>query len=217
MVYHRRRGTAIVDTPKGILVVSESGRGYLLPGGNARKGESRRKAAIRELEEETGLKATDVSYLFEIKGGIHKNRKGHSFRTAHKVFLVKTIGTAKPKGEIKNLTYVNDSDSLDLSRSTRRIIERYNEIKSLTLSKKIFRKIKRRWKRIVRKIRKSLTFWNEIEKPPKWVEKKYLKWHEKDHTGVPTTLYFKGKTFLYKVKLDEQLISRHWYRKKRRK
>jgi 8-oxo-dGTP diphosphatase len=80
LVYLRRRGTAIVDTPKGILVVSESGRGDLLPGGNARKGESRRKAAIRELEEETGLKATDVSYLFEIKGEIHKNRRGQPFR-----------------------------------------------------------------------------------------------------------------------------------------
>jgi len=135
LVYHRRRGTAIVDTPKGILVVSESGRGYLLPGGNARKGESRRKAAIRELEEETGLKATDVSYLFEIKGGIHKNRRGHSVRTSHKVFLVKTIGVAKPQGEIKHLAYVDGSNSLNLSRSTRRIIERYNKIKNLMLSK----------------------------------------------------------------------------------
>jgi len=46
---HRRRGTTIVDTPNGILVVSEGGRTYYLPGGVARKGESRRKAAIREL------------------------------------------------------------------------------------------------------------------------------------------------------------------------
>jgi ADP-ribose pyrophosphatase YjhB (NUDIX family) len=135
LVYLRRRGTAIVDTPKGILVVSESGRGYLLPGGNARKGESRRKAAIRELAEETGLKATDVSYLFEIKGGIHKNRRGHSFRTSHKVFLIKTTGTAMPKGEIKHLAYVKDQNSLNLSQSTKTIIERYNEIKNLMLLK----------------------------------------------------------------------------------
>lgn len=130
MVRDRRRGTAIVDTPQGILVVSESGRAYLLPGGNARTGESRRKAAIRELKEETSLHATDVSYLFECKGGIHRNHRGHSVRTAHKVFLVKANGVAKPQGEINHLAYVNESSSLNLSQSTKRILKRYNEIKN---------------------------------------------------------------------------------------
>jgi len=51
----RRRGTAIVDTSRGILVVSHGNRTFYLPGGGAEKGESQKNAAIRELKEETGL------------------------------------------------------------------------------------------------------------------------------------------------------------------
>ena len=49
MVYVRRRGTAIVDTPSGILVVSKDGRLFTLPGGGARPDETDSEAAIREL------------------------------------------------------------------------------------------------------------------------------------------------------------------------
>jgi hypothetical protein len=35
MVHRRRRGTAIVETPKGILVASERRKIFLLPGGGA--------------------------------------------------------------------------------------------------------------------------------------------------------------------------------------
>ena len=55
-MHKRRRGTAIVDTPKGIVVVSVGGRTYYLPGGGARRGESRESAAIRELREETAYR-----------------------------------------------------------------------------------------------------------------------------------------------------------------
>jgi 8-oxo-dGTP pyrophosphatase MutT (NUDIX family) len=75
MVHVRRRGSVIVHTPNGILVVSEGGRTFLLPGGVARRHESRRSAAIRELKEETGLEAVDCSYLFEYKVKVHKDRR----------------------------------------------------------------------------------------------------------------------------------------------
>mgnify|MGYP001595728927 CR=1 FL=1 len=41
MAHLRRRGTAIVETEKGILVAAGRGK-FLLPGGNAKRSESRR-------------------------------------------------------------------------------------------------------------------------------------------------------------------------------
>jgi len=65
MAFKRRRGTAIVETSKGILVVSHNNRTFYLPGGGAEKGESRKEAAIRELKEETNLQTLSCSFLFE--------------------------------------------------------------------------------------------------------------------------------------------------------
>ena len=61
----RRRGTAIVDTLRGILVVSHDDRTFYLPGGGAEKGESQKTAAIRELKEETCLETVACRFLFE--------------------------------------------------------------------------------------------------------------------------------------------------------
>src|SRR3989344_4544949 len=71
MTIVRRRGTAIVDTPKGILVCSGRRKIFLLPGGGTERKskESRRKAAMRELREETGLKAYSSKYLFTYNEG----------------------------------------------------------------------------------------------------------------------------------------------------
>jgi 8-oxo-dGTP diphosphatase len=129
MVRRRRRGSVIVDTPDGILVVSERGRTYLLPGGVAKRHESRQSAAIRELREETGLEAIDFSYLFEYRGKVHVGRNGRLFRNAHKVFLAKTNGVAEPRSEIKHLAYF-DGSNVHVSLATRRIIEKYREIKN---------------------------------------------------------------------------------------
>jgi 8-oxo-dGTP diphosphatase len=133
MVNLRRRGTAIVDTPEGILVVSESGNRYSLPGGNARKGESRKNATIRELGEETGLKALNCVFLFEYFGmGTHKDVKGGFFKTVHKVFLVKTEGVPKPRREVKHVRFF-DGSNVTLHDSSRKIIDRYQRIKKFIL------------------------------------------------------------------------------------
>ena len=129
MVHRRRRGTAIVDTPQGILLVSERGRLFLLPGGGANPHESRRTAAIRELREETGLEAAECTYLFRYKGRLHKDFKGGRFWDEHKVFLVKTKGDPQPRHEIKEIAYFNGS-TIKLSSSAQRIIERYNSWKN---------------------------------------------------------------------------------------
>jgi 8-oxo-dGTP diphosphatase len=110
----RRRGTAIVKTPKGILVVSNNNRIFYLPGGGAEKSESRKDAAIRELKEETSLDTLGCTFLFEYQ----------SLTNSHKVFLMETVGVAKPCNEIKYIDYFNGSN-LRVSDATWEILEKY--------------------------------------------------------------------------------------------
>ena len=124
MVYTRRRGTAIVDTPKGILVVSLDGSNFTLPGGGAHRDESRKEAAIRELMEETRMKAVSLTPLFEFLGGVHKGPRGGTFRNAHKVFRVTATGTPKPGQEVKSVAYY-DGFRPSLTPSAEKIIEKY--------------------------------------------------------------------------------------------
>ena len=124
MVYIRRRGTVILDTPSGILVVSKDSRVFTLPGGGARRDETDREAATRELKEETGLDMTEAVYLFEFLGLTHAGPKGGIFRNAHKVFLAKAKGVPRPGREIKKVAYYTGSQPT-LTFSARRIIDRY--------------------------------------------------------------------------------------------
>jgi len=128
MVYRRRRGTAIVETPNGILVVSLDGSNFTLPGGGALRDESRREAAVRELMEETGMKAVDLTPLFEFTGGMHKGPRGGTFRNAHKVFLVTATGTPEPGREVKRVAYY-DGLGPSLTPSAEKIIEKYRSAK----------------------------------------------------------------------------------------
>jgi len=117
--FKRRRGTAIVDTQKGILVVSHNNRTFYLPGGGAEKGESRKDAAIRELKEETNLQTLNCRFLFEFE----------SVTNSHKVFLIKSWGIPKPSSEIKYIDYFNGSN-LKVSSTAWEILELYHEIKN---------------------------------------------------------------------------------------
>jgi 8-oxo-dGTP diphosphatase len=114
MVVKRRRGTAIVETPQGILVVSHNNRTFYLPGGGAEPGESRQDAAIRELYEETNLKTLNCSFLFIYE----------ALSNSHKVFLIQSTGNAKPSSEIRFIDYFNGSN-LRVSDTTWDIIEKY--------------------------------------------------------------------------------------------
>jgi len=129
MVYTRRRGTAIVETPKGILVVSLDGVNFTLPGGGAHRDESRREAAIRELMEETGMKAVTLTHLFEFLGGVHTGPRGGTFRNAHKVFLVTATGSPKPGQEVRRVAYY-DGSGPNLTPSAEKIIGKYRSAKS---------------------------------------------------------------------------------------
>ncbi|MCL2257630.1 MAG: NUDIX domain-containing protein [Nitrososphaerota archaeon] len=120
----RRRGTAIVDTPKGILVVSENGKKYDLPGGAAKDGENQKDATLRELEEETKLKTTECFWLFDFKGRIQRDIKGGFFIDLHKVYLTKVTGIAQPNNEIKYISYTKNSKT-PLSYAANQIIKKY--------------------------------------------------------------------------------------------
>lgn len=124
MITRRRRGTAIVETPEGILVVSRDGRTFFLPGGGAENGESRRDAAVRELMEETGLQAVGCRFLFEYP----------SFVNDHKVFLMETTGVAEPDSEIRYVDFF-DGSNLKVSASSWEIIELYHLKKDIKTSR----------------------------------------------------------------------------------
>lgn len=129
MVRKRRRGAAIVDTTKGILVVSGSKKLFILPGGGANRGESRRKAAMRELYEETGLHSISSSYLFSVIGTVHKSHGGGHFQDHNKVFLIKIEGVARPRHEVSYVAYYKEGSDIRISGTTRNIIEKYYRLR----------------------------------------------------------------------------------------
>jgi len=128
-VKKRRRGTALVETEKGILVTAGRGGVFLLPGGGANRGESRTKAAMRELREETGLKTYYVKYLFRHRGRVSKSHGHGYFQDHHTVCLVKAHGTPSPRHEIKHVAFYKPGSGVRISGVTREIIEKYYSYK----------------------------------------------------------------------------------------
>lgn len=125
----RHKGVALVETDKGILVVAGRRKIYSLPGGGANRGESRKKATIRELREETGLKSKGAKYLFSYKGRKWKVRKGNLVKNHAKVFLIKTYGRARPRHEIKYIAWWKLGSKLKISTRAESIIKKYMEMK----------------------------------------------------------------------------------------
>lgn len=117
----RKRGTAIIDTDRGILLVSSSSRLYILPGGGAKKDESRMDAAVREVRAETGLEPKSCSYLFSFDEPEDKK-----LRNLHEVFLIEVDNTnIKPPNQKKHIEYWHEGSKLNLSNSAALIIDRY--------------------------------------------------------------------------------------------
>lgn len=126
MTFHRRRGVAIVDTSKGILVVAGKNQRFMLPGGGANNGETRLNATIRELNEETGLRATSSKYLFNYIG---RKWRGKNIRNFGKVFLIKAKGIPRPKHEIKHINYYSPDHPVDITSGTKLVISMYLKMK----------------------------------------------------------------------------------------
>jgi len=121
----RRKGVAIVDTSEGILVVAIRNKRFTLPGGGAEKWESRKKATIRELYEETGLKTKNITYLFRYVGSKWYTHKGKLTRNHAKVFLVETEGHPKPRHEIKYIRFWKPNYNIPITNGTKKVIEKY--------------------------------------------------------------------------------------------
>jgi len=121
----RYKGVAIVKSRKGILIVSKKGTVFSLPGGGANVGESRKKAVLRELREETGLIGFLPRYFCSYVGRNWKNRKNSNIKNMAQVFIVWTIGTPKPKNEIKYVHWYKQGDKLKLSKSTESVLKKY--------------------------------------------------------------------------------------------
>jgi 8-oxo-dGTP pyrophosphatase MutT (NUDIX family) len=84
----RERATAVVRKNGLLLLVRDRGfRQFSLPGGGIREGEAADKAVMRELEEETGLRAISVSPLPQCRTSDIYN--------AYLVFEVETEGTVR--------------------------------------------------------------------------------------------------------------------------
>ena len=120
----RKRATAIVETDKGILLVSHSRHGqptYMLPGGGIKRGEHSICAAVRELYEETGLHSREVKHLFDLDTKHNK----------HKVFLINAYGKLRKKHETKHIIFWNEDtkDKLKVAWHVKPIIEKYCKMK----------------------------------------------------------------------------------------
>jgi 8-oxo-dGTP diphosphatase len=117
----RKRGTAIVDTDRGIVLVSNSSRLYILPGGGAKKEESRMDAAIRELKAQTGLEVKNCRYLFSFDEPEDKK-----LRNLHEVFLIEvSVEVPKPPKDKKHIEYWHEGSKLHIGNSSKLIIDRY--------------------------------------------------------------------------------------------
>ena len=143
-VKYRRRGTVILETPSGILVVAGNHGKYMLPGGGANRGESRFVAALRELTEETSLRPYEAKIIFNHLGPEHPSFSGKGkYQDHHTVCIVKATGTIRLRDDAKRLAYV-DPDTLEgfdpfnpakeirISHTTKAIIERYHNWKNTT-------------------------------------------------------------------------------------
>lgn len=88
----KERATVLCVRDNRILLVARLRSRWALSGGRIRRGEAPHEAALRELEEETTLAATELVYLFQFSG----------FNTLHHVFFagVAHHSIAQPSNEI---------------------------------------------------------------------------------------------------------------------
>ncbi|HMW17024.1 MAG TPA: NUDIX domain-containing protein [Accumulibacter sp.] len=118
----RQRATVIVEIDRRLLLVENRGGLLLLPGGGIQPGETRLRAAERELLEETGLTADSLLFLFQY----------HSATNCHHVFWAAVAGTPRADDDAIALHWLADDDSEPLEKmslASRQIVERFRALR----------------------------------------------------------------------------------------
>jgi 8-oxo-dGTP diphosphatase len=116
----RKRATAIVEYPEGILLALMRYMAAALPGGGVKPGETDEQAVVRELCEETTLTATRAVLLFRYSSLAHD----------HAVFWVTASGTPQASEEVDKIAYYRPGTAIKLSSETRAILARFAEYKA---------------------------------------------------------------------------------------
>ncbi|BFG79330.1 NUDIX hydrolase [Paraburkholderia terrae] len=113
----KNRATVLCVRDGTILLVARERARWALPGGRIKRAEPPEAAASRELEEETGLIVSQMSYYFQFQG----------FSTLHHVFVADPPANAVPEplNEIARCRWFAPSKiaSLPASVPTREIVE----------------------------------------------------------------------------------------------
>ncbi|KPG97982.1 MULTISPECIES: NUDIX hydrolase [Pseudomonas] len=113
------RATVICEQDRHILLVRKPRSQWTLPGGKVEPGETRADAAVRELQEETGLNAEEVLYLMELQSGT----------TRHHVYeaSVLNIDEVRPQNEIIDCIWhpLDSVQNLSTSAATLRIVKAF--------------------------------------------------------------------------------------------
>lgn len=82
-----------------VLVLKKYRGDWVLPKGRLEKGETLEQAAIREVEEESGLKCKIIKYIGYVKYN-YRHRNGEKVqKTVHYFYMVKKGGDLKPQKE----------------------------------------------------------------------------------------------------------------------